>query len=65
MAPGTQRPSSQELVTFKDVDFIEEEWCFLSHSQKELYNEVMLENVQNVEILYENLKDMGCTTNLT
>ncbi|XP_036599441.1 zinc finger protein 664-like, partial [Trichosurus vulpecula] len=50
MAPGTQRPSSQELVTFKDVvvDFAEEEWCLLDHSQKELYKEVMLENVQNL-----------------
>ncbi|XP_074164077.1 zinc finger protein 713-like isoform X2 [Sminthopsis crassicaudata] len=50
MAPGSQSPSSQELVTFKDmlVDFTEEEWEILDPSQKELYMEVMLESVQNL-----------------
>ncbi|XP_072472262.1 zinc finger protein 10-like [Notamacropus eugenii] len=50
MAPGTPRPSSQELVTFKDVivDFTQEEWCLMDYSQKKLYKEVMLENIQNL-----------------
>ncbi|XP_072472315.1 uncharacterized protein [Notamacropus eugenii] len=50
MASGTQRPSSQELVTFKDVvvDFTEEEWGLLDPSQKELYKDVTLESVQNL-----------------
>ncbi|KAM9034827.1 zinc finger protein 527-like [Sarcophilus harrisii] len=50
MAPGSQSPLSQELVTFRDiiVDFTEEEWGLLDPSQKELYKEVMLESVQNL-----------------
>ncbi|KAM9037907.1 zinc finger protein 846-like isoform 5-T6 [Sarcophilus harrisii] len=50
MASGIQRPSSQELVTIKDVvvDFTEEEWDLLDSSQKELYKEVTLQNVQNL-----------------
>ncbi|XP_068953231.1 KRAB domain-containing protein 4-like [Petaurus breviceps papuanus] len=50
MGPGSHSPPAQELVTFKDVvvDFTPEEWGLLDHSQKELYNEVMEENAQNL-----------------
>uniref|UniRef100_A0A5F8HEA9 KRAB domain-containing protein n=1 Tax=Monodelphis domestica TaxID=13616 RepID=A0A5F8HEA9_MONDO len=44
------RLPGQEEVAFKDVavDFTREEWRLLSPPQKELYKEVMLENIRNL-----------------
>ncbi|XP_056677102.1 putative KRAB domain-containing protein ZNF788 isoform X3 [Monodelphis domestica] len=50
MALERDRIPGQEVVMFQDVavDFTREEWCLLSPPQKELYREVMLENVRNL-----------------
>ncbi|XP_051820531.1 KRAB domain-containing protein 5-like [Antechinus flavipes] len=49
MGPGSLGPP-QVVVTFKDlaVDFTQEEWGLLDPSQKELYKDVMMENVWNL-----------------
>ncbi|KAM3844362.1 uncharacterized protein M6D78_002327 isoform 2-T4 [Vipera latastei] len=59
---GGAEPTAQGLVSFDDVAvyFSEEEWSQMDAHQKALYEEVMLENSQNVASLAHGLENDSC-----
>nr|XP_017530324.2 zinc finger protein 69 homolog B isoform X2 [Manis javanica] len=66
MTHGSLTTESQELLTFKDisVDFTEEEWGQLAPVDRNLYQEVMLENYGNLVSVGYQLSKPGVISQL-